>query len=268
MLIFAIDDEPNMLRHLHMAISDAVPGSEIMDFTSGLEALNAIKDNHFYPIIVFSDIHMPKLDGLELAVRLKEIVPDTKIVFVTGYNEYALDAFQVHASGYLIKPVESKRIREEIEHVIPHYNQPSEVLRVQCFGKFEVFWQGNPVHFKRLQTKELFAYLIDQNGASCTYEEIALAIWEGETDSKVLSHRLRNLVSDLRSVLGIIGQTNVIIKSNRTIAVNRNLVDCDYFHMMDGDPDAVNSYRGVYMKQYSWARVTEGNLHFKYKKNK
>lgn len=262
MLIFAIDDEPKMLRLLHKAIVKAAPDAEVKDYALGTEAITAIEDGGLTPDVVFSDIRMPKLDGLQLAVRLKTLVPDTKVVFVTGYNEYALDAFRVRAHGYLMKPVEPEHIRRELDYMLPRPALSSEKLRVQCFGKFEVFYLGKPLQFERLQTKELLAYLIDQNGASCTSQEIAAVIWDDETEIKVLTHRLRNLVADLRATLKKIGQENIIIKSGRTIAVNRTLIDCDYYRMLDGDMSAVNSYRGEYMEQYPWARLTEGKLYF------
>ena len=262
MLIFAIDDEPKMLRLLHKAIVKAAPDAEVKDYALGTEAITAIEDGGLTPDVVFSDIRMPKLDGLQLAVRLKTLVPDTKIIFVTGYSEYALEAFRVHAHGYLMKPVEPEHIRRELEYTLPMPALPSKKLRVQCFGKFEAFYQGRPLQFERLQTKELLAYLIDQNGASCTSQEIAAVIWDDETEIKVLTHRLRNLVADLRATLKKIGQEDIIIKSGRTIAVNRTLIDCDYYRMLDGDMSAVNSYRGEYMEQYPWARLTEGKLYF------
>lgn len=262
MLIFAIDDEPKMLGLLHQAISEAAPGAQIEDFSLGTQALKAIEEQKLRPDIVFSDIQMPGIDGLAFAVKLKTLSPDTKLVFVTGFSEFALEAFRVHASGYVMKPVDAARIREEIEHIAPDLRNHSEKLNVKCFGKFEVFWKNAPLQFARLQTYELFAYLIDQNGDFCSNKEIASAIWEKETDTRILTHRLRNLVLDLRSTLQSIGQDHVIIKTGRTIAVDRSSVDCDYFRMLDGDMDAINSYRGEYMSQYSWASITEGNLFF------
>ena len=262
MLIFAIDDEPKMLGLLHQAIREAAPEARIEDFSLGTQALKAIEEQNLRPDIVFSDIQMPGIDGLALAVKLKTLSPDTKLVFVTGFGEFALDAFRVHASGYVMKPVEAERIREEIEHIVPDFRNHPEKLVVKCFGKFEVLWQNAPLQFARLQTYELFAYLIDQNGAFCSNKEIASVMWERETDIRILTHRLRNLVLDLRSTLGSIGQDHVIIKTGRTIAVDRNSIDCDYFRMLDGDMDAINSYRGEYMSQYSWASITEGKLFF------
>ena len=110
MRIFAIDDEPKMLRLLHNAIAEAAPGAEISDFLLGSDAVDYIQAKGVRPEVVFTDIQMPGLTGLELAVRLKQIAPETGIVFVTGYDEYAVDAYRLHVGGYIMKPVETGRV--------------------------------------------------------------------------------------------------------------------------------------------------------------
>ena len=162
-----------------------------------------------------------------------------------------------------MKPIESKRIRAEIDSLVLPFQSQKGKLRVKCFGNFEIFWQDKPLDFERRQTKELFAYLIDCNGASCTAEEVSAVLWEDEADLRKMKHRLRNLVSDLRSVLSSVGQDDVLIRGSGKLAVRRDAVDCDYYRMLDGDMAAVNAYRGEYMRQYIWAQLTEGNLHFK-----
>lgn len=264
MLILAIDDEPKMLKLLHKAIEGAVPGTEIIDFSSGFDAIAFIEEHNNIPDIVFSDIRMPKLDGLELAVRIKKLAPYTRIVFVTGYDDYALNAYRLHASGYVLKPVDSNCILEEITHAFPDSESRNDKLKVRCFGRFEVFWNNQPVRFGRLQTKELFAYLIDLNGAQCTAAEAASVIWENESDTKVLSHRIRNLIADLRNSLEKIGQSEVLVRKGTTLSINCDLIECDYYQMLCGDMIAVNSYHGEYMSQYSWANMTEGNLYFRF----
>ena len=90
-----------MLRLLHNAIAEAAPDAEIIDFLLGPKAVSHIQTHGVFPDVVFADIQMPGLTGLELAVRLKELAPETKIVFVTGYD-YALDAWHLHVDGYII----------------------------------------------------------------------------------------------------------------------------------------------------------------------
>ncbi len=261
MRVFAIDDEPKMLRLLHVAIAQAAPEAEIIDFRLGAEAVSFLMDTGFKPDAVFSDIQMPGMTGLELAVRLKKLAPDTKLVFVTGFD-YALDAYRLHVGGYIMKPVEARRVREELDNLFPPCSQTENRLRVQCFGSFEVFWDDQPLWFARRQTKELLAYLVDRRGVSCTAEVIIATLWEDAEEMSAAKQRLRNLVSDLRATLKTIGMSKVLIRQGGNIAILPKLLDCDYYRMLEGDMSAVNAFRGEYMEQYSWAEITKGWLTF------
>ena len=94
MLIFAVDDEPAMLSELHDAVAEATPDAEIRDFRRAGEVLSAIRGEGLRPDVVFSDIELPGMDGLNLAVQIKNDSPETRIVFVTGFSQYALEAFR------------------------------------------------------------------------------------------------------------------------------------------------------------------------------
>ena len=264
MRIFAIDDELEVLETLHEAIGDAVPGAEILDFRRGQAALDAVTEQGACPDIVFSDIRMPDMDGLQFAAVLKKAAPDAKIVFVTAYSEYALEAWKRHVQGYLVKPVTAEDIRDTLDHLELPAPAPAAQgkLRVRCFGHFEVFFNGEPVIFTRKQSKELLAFLVDRKGGVCMAEEIATALWESETDMGKAKHQIRNLVSDLRSTLRKIGMEDLLIRKSGILAIHAEPLDCDYYQMLRGDPETINAYRGEYMTQYSWAELTAGNLWF------
>lgn len=258
MLIFAIDDEPNMLFLLHEAIAEAEPEAEILDFSLGSEAAAYLEADGARPDVIFSDIRMPGLSGLELAARLKRLSPDTKLVFVTGYD-YAIDAYRLHASGYVYKPVDADRVREELDVLFP---EKSHRLRVQCFGQFEVFWRNQPLAFSRKQAKELLAYLVDRRGALCSTEAVIAALWEEPEDRNSAKHRVWNLTSDLRTTLKAVGMEDVLVSKSRQIAVRTDLLDCDYYLALDGDPSAQEAFHDEYMEQYSWAEATKARLLF------
>ena len=260
MLIYAIDDEPNMLYLLHEAIAEAAPEAEILDFFLGTEALARMEKGDAIPDVVFSDIQMPGVSGLELAARMKELSPETKLVFVTGYD-YAMDAYRLHVRGYIPKPVEAERVREELDALFPEAHAAKQ-LRVQCFGMFEVFWQNRPLFFQRKQTKELFAYLVDRRGALCSSEAVMAALWEDPDDIGAAKHRVWNLTSDLRASLKAIGMEDVLISRGGQLAVRTDRLDCDYYRMLSGESAACDSFRGEYMEQYSWAETTKGSLLF------
>jgi len=261
MTIFILDDEPLLLFGESRTIQEVAPEAEVLSFSDAAEALAAIREQGIRPDVVFTDIEMPGMSGLELAAELKTLCPDTRVVFVTGYSEYAVEAFRLHVSGYILKPLDPERIQEELG---PHAAAPETGgdLFIRCFGFFEVFWKGEPLMFARRQTKELLALLIHREGAACTAEEASAILWPEEPDLKKAKPRLRNLVHDLRNTLADLGMGDLLIRRSGEIAIRRDAVDCDYYRMLNGDMDAVNAFRGEYMVQYPWAELNAGKLRF------
>lgn len=258
MNILAVDDELNALDGLKSALSRALPEAIVHTFRSGAAALAFAKDTRCE--VAFLDIEMRDISGLEMAKRLKEQSPYTNVVFVTGYSEYAIDAFQVNASGYLLKPVTAEKIMSSMENLRnPIAPKPPSVLRVQCFGNFEVFWDDEPIKFKYHKTKELFAYLIDRKGTVCYNGELMAILWEDEAGERKRSY-LSNLSLDLINTLSSLGCTDVVMKRRGALYVVPEKLNCDYYDWDRGLLYAVNSYCGEYMSQYSWAEMTLGAI--------
>lgn len=271
MLIFVIDDEALLLTTETRMIGEVRPDAEIRSFQRAADALACIQNEGLRPDVVFSDIRMPGLSGLEFAVRLRTASPASRIIFVTGYEQYALEAFRIHAHGYVLKPLDPERVAEELAYwTKPAAPEPEQApkgapkLTAHCFGQFDVFWHGVPLSFERRKTKELLAYLIDKDGASSTAEEVSAALWEEEWDLKLTKNRIRVLVNDLRTTLDRIGMVDLLIRRSGNLAIRRDMVDCDYFRMLDGDAAAINSFDGQYMQQYPWAELTSGRLYFRF----
>ena len=176
MNILALDDEETALEGLVSAIKKAEPSAVIYSFRKPKEALEFCKSTLCE--VALLDIQMRNINGVELAKELKLINPSINIIFTTGYADYMHDAFELHASGYLMKPVTSEKVRKELDN-LRYYVQPAEKnkVRFQTFGNFEVFIGGQPVKFKYNMTKEMLAYLVDRNGALCTNNEIMAVLW-------------------------------------------------------------------------------------------
>ena len=107
------DDEPALRADLERLLADAWPelvvAASVGDGTATLEAFTRLQ-----PDIVFLDIRMPPPSGLEVARR---VGPDTAVVFVTAYDEHAVEAFERAAVDYLVKPVSATRLRETVERL-------------------------------------------------------------------------------------------------------------------------------------------------------
>ena len=269
MIVFVLEDEPFILKKEKETIQQTLPQAQVYGFSLAKDALAAIEDKHIFPHVVFTDIEMPGMGGLAFSMRLKALCPDAKIIFVTAYPQYATDAYRMHINGYVMKPLTAARVQEEMEALSLPFKAGEGKIQVHCFGSFEVFWKDQPLLFDRRQTKELLAFLIDREGKMCTAEEIIAAFWEEEIDLRAAKARLRSLINDLRRTLEGIGMKDALIRKSGLMAIRREMVDCDYYRMLQGDAAAINAYRGEYMKQYSWAEPTAASLHFRdYGKNK
>ena len=217
------------------------------------------------PDIVWLDIEMPGASGLEASAEIKKVSPDTNIVFVTAYTDYAIDAFKMHAGGYVLKPVSEQRLRDEIDNIRRSSGKKEEhnsgLLRIQCFGNFEVFGKNGIVRFSRSLSKEALAYLVDRRGAGCTVGEICSVLWEDRTADKALKSQCRVILGSLKKDLEQAGAAGVIVKYWNTWGIDTDKVECDYYAFLRKDSTAVNSFRGEYMAQYSWAEMTVGRLY-------
>ena len=107
------DDEAPLREHLARRLAELWPELQIVaQPANGLEAAAAIEKHA--PSVAFLDIKMPGLSGLEVA---QGIETDTRVVFVTAYDQYALDAFEREAVDYLVKPVDTQRLARTVERL-------------------------------------------------------------------------------------------------------------------------------------------------------
>ena len=263
MKIFAIDDEVLALEDLLSAIRAVAPEADVRGFSLASDALDALEAGQACPDVIFTDIQMPGINGLELAVRLKTLAPESRIVFVTAYSQYAVESYKVRAHGYLLKPVTPEQVREELDTLPQTAPETAEKLRVRCFGSFEVFWQGRPLEFSRHKTKELLAYLIKEQGAWCSADEIVSDLWEDSKDDQSAKGYLRVLTNDLLATLRPIGMQDIVKKKRGLLAIDAEKLDCDYYRMLAGDMEAINAFHGEYMTQYGWAEILTGALYFR-----
>ena len=256
MVIAAIEDKKLLLEALESAIKKAEPECEVHTFRSGQEALDFAAENEVDA--AFVDIRLPGMSGLELARKMKVIRPGVNIIFATGYGEYAVEAMEMHSSGYLMKPITPEKVRKELDDL----RYPVEGMRgvkkrvfVRAFGSFEVFLDGEPVSFRHRKTKEYLAYLIDR-GCVCTNGEIAAALWEKHVDDS----NVRILRKDLMDTLRGSGVEDIIYLERNGQCVLEDRISCDYVDWKKGLPSGINAYRGEYMSQFSWAELTHAAL--------
>ena len=257
MIAIAVDDEVLMLGALAAAVEASPDITKVDRFSDCEEALGFVKKN---PVeVAFLDINMRGMGGLVLAKKIIAERPECKIVFCTGYEEYAIPAFKLHASGYLMKPISAEDVQVEIDH-IKGIRQQEKLLTVKCFGNFEVYAKHEKVMFKRSKSKELLAFLVDRNGAGMTAKQICAALFPDDMDDTKNAAYLRQLVLDLKNTLRAVGAENVLCHETPYYRIDTRLIKCDYINYLEtGKPE----FYGEYMTHYSWAEETCAMLLFK-----
>ena len=257
MKAIAVDDEIYMLETLLEAVSASPDIEAVEAFSTCSAALAYATEN---PVdIAFLDINMRGNGGLGLAEKLLALQPRCKIIFCTGDEDYAVSAFQLHVSGYLMKPITPEAIQKEIYH-IKGVKATEKLLTIQCFGNFEVLYNGEILPFKRRKAKELLAVLIDRNGAGMTVKQLCAVLFPEDTDDTKNAAYLRQLVLDLKNTLKVVRAEEVLQHDTPYYRIDTNFVKCDYLSFLEtGKPE----FHGEYMTQYSWAEETCAMLQFK-----
>lgn len=264
MNILAVDDEPLMLWQLTENLKSIFPKEEyhVYGFDEVDDVLEWLEEQDSGTLAyAFLDIKLRGMSGIELAKDVREKSPKTKVIFCTAYSDYAMEAFAVHAVGYLLKPVSEVDIRDALRQLNQILTKPEKrtgtPVRVQTFGEFQVFVNGKPLEWEREKARELMAFLVDKRGASVTTIEISMALWED--DGKARS--VQTIISSLRKTLKKAGVGDLLVKSRNKTAIDVSRISCDLYEFIDGDITAINSYQGEYMSNYSWAEFTNGRLY-------
>ncbi len=257
MCVIVLDDERIAMEGLVELLEEIKPEFDVHGFTNPDDALE-FSSKHDCDI-AFLDIEMYGLSGIDVAKKLKEQNPEINIVFTTAYSNYALDAFDLHASGYLMKPIRRSKLEHELEnlrYISSEKNEP--VVKIQTFGEFEVYVDDQPVTFKYNKTKELLAFLVDRQGALCKRKAICAVLLGDEYESKRSYYN--NLHADLINTFQNLNCKNVIVNERGSLGINKDAVSCDFYEWLKNKGTERPRFFGEYMNQYDWAETTNAWL--------
>lgn len=230
--IVAIDDELKAINRFQRLVQKEPRIITSAVFTNTNEALEYCRLNKVD--IAFLDIDMPKISGLELAELIQKDNPRVDIVFITAYDQYALDAFRVHAFDYLLKPIGSEdlqRLIDSLDLKKNHVPDPSPVrkLRIQCFGAFNCYVNCNSseyIRWRTSKTEELFALLLHYNGIAISKELIIDKLWPDTTLDKA-SNYFRVTCTYLRKNLEDNGFPDMLKRDRDNYSLKTERIDCD-----------------------------------------
>lgn len=219
MRIVLVDDEYLSITRLKTLLEESkVPGIEVVgEYTDSLKAMDEIQS--LQPSIVFLDIVMPDMDGLALGEKIQELLPDVEIVFTTGFDQYALDAFNLHAVDYLLKPIQISRLEKTLDRLEQINNKHKKSSRnstiINLFGGLRVVLPDGQTQILKWRTskaKELFAYLLNHRD-EIIYRDTILELFWPESDRDKASKQLYTAIYTIRQTLKNYGLEGVQISS-------------------------------------------------------
>ena len=152
--------------------------------------------------------------------------------------------------------------RIEKKH-IQFLKKQKQSLEARTFGNFTLMFENKVVKFSRTKSDELLAYLIYKKGSSVKTKELIFVLFGRKADSARYGSSLRNLIVDIKHTLGELQIQNFFIAEYNNFRINPEVVKCDYYDFLNGDPTAVKNYNGEFLSQYSWAEEAASFLGMK-----
>lgn len=278
-----VDDESIAIKRFEHLASKEERITLLASFTEPTEALSYIKE---HPVdIAFLDIEMPGINGLDLAEQLQIQDPFISIIFITAYDHYALDAFQAHALGYLLKPVSLQDFSRQIDSLsrtktprkldtpsMPT-KQQADILSVSCLGQFSCMTAAQtPIAFRTAKTAELFALLLHYHGTSITKYFILDTLFP-DMDYEKSNKIFYVSCSYLRSTFSKSGYPDLLLRENDSYRLNMSMITCDFLPLINNTARVSNMtleelislsacYKGEYLmgRSYEWAFETRTYL--------
>lgn len=244
-----VDDEPLMLKSFMRFSAGISEIHVIAQFNGAEEAIVFAEENSFE--LALLDIQMPKMSGIELAVKLREFYPELLVVFISAYDEYVRDSNAIGGDDYIVKPYKKETIERMAKKMFLLSKRQHKNIYLQMFGRFNVLKNGVPLPISG-KTKEILALIACKRGREISNEEIYTIIWEGRQYSNEHMKTYYNALSRLKRILADSGDGNLLISTPHGQMLNMGLCDCDYFDWLNRNIDSQNRFEGEFLSEYSW----------------
>lgn len=253
-----VDDEKLAVKQFEIESQELESLHIVGTFTDPGQALEYIKS---HPVeLALLDIEMPGMNGIELGRKMREYYPDIVIVYLTGHEEYALDAMKMKADYYLLKPYDRADLAYVVRRARLLAQGMKKRVRIRTFGRFDLFIDEKVVHLSNLKAKELLALCVDHRGGIVTMEEAIDKLWEERVYDSRVKNLYRKAVMYLKQIFRQYGVEGVFITNRGSCNISREKVDCDYFELLDGKESNGEERIGYYLSEYSWAEETAALL--------
>ncbi len=261
MNILIVDDEPDTREEIVYYVNQYGRFHSCVVCYNALEALDLSIKTPFD--IALLDIEMPGMNGMELAERLVHLFPDIRIAFITAYNHYAAEAFEVNALDYILKPVRKERLFKTLDKLGVEKTVENGLL-FNMFGKFTAWLGDERVTWKRQKSAELVAYMLE-NRESPIRKEVLCELFYPDQEPKKALMNLQTIIYSIRKTLGTHPDGRIRIEyggHHYTLYINDAWVDVDQFEkLLQKARDlkdaalleqAISLYKGDYLEEDGW----------------
>jgi len=253
-----VDDEILAMHLFELECADFEDIEIVASFESPVKAIEYV-ETHEVDMAVL-DIEMPEMNGIELGKALKRRKKDIILIFITAYQQYAMEAYQLRSPVYLEKPYSREDLIYALDMARLMQKGKNKPIFIRTFGYFDVYVNEKLIYFSNKKSKELLAYLVDRQGSSVNNEQAITVLWEDATNEKKYQSKFRRVVKDLRDTLVQYGIGDLLIEHPNFRAVNVKLFDCDLYQWLEEYARFPHAFNGNYMMEYSWAEETLGFL--------
>lgn len=258
MHVIYVDDERPAIDNFRLTVANFPEIGELHTFQSGEDALEYVKTHTVDA--AFLDMEMPGIHGLALARALKNHDSEIRVVFVTAFGQYALEAFGVDATGYLLKPYTAGDIRKELAKCA-YRHLPSHRMVVQTIPSLSVTVDGAPLAISGAKPRELLALLVDRGEHGVSMGEAIACLWPERSADGGTQSLYRMTCKRLADALETAGVGNLLSKRENRRYLRTDELECDLYRILAGDKQAARKYNGAYLSEYEWAEERNAQLY-------
>lgn len=254
MRVIYVDDEDILLENFRLTAKGLSRIDTLHTFNSSKAALAWAREN--LVDVAFLDIEMPVMNGIELARCLKKLDENIRIIFVTAFEQYALQAFGVDAVGYLLKPYLSEDIDKQLKKASYIKSIPKKEIQIQTMPDFVIRVNGEQLKLGNTKQEELMAFLVDRGENGVTKRDAVSCLWQGYSSDSIYW----TTMSRLKAILEKAEIADIIVTNGQRKCINTDMVECDLYQMLKGEASAIENYKGEYLKRFSWAEERNAQL--------
>lgn len=272
--VLIVDDEPLALRMLENKL-ESFPEVHIVGTTTKFSDVLPLVERT-KPDVVFLDINLGTISGLDIAEDIYTTHDYIQIVFVTAYSKFAIEAFELNAIDYLLKPVSTSRLKKTLARLEKRQAEPIQqtTLYLEVFRTGNLFCpNGAPLTFRTKKVAELFFFLWHQDQRRATRDEILAQLWP-TLDEERGATLMHSTIYQLRKTLQQKGFQKPIPLEHKKYRLNVPLTsDLEKWEACLEKPptdetvqEALSLYRGHYfeMEAFSWAHFRMEQIKMKW----